>query len=168
MYVMEIIEKYFTNLRSIYDFISKILRLAVEERRIGQIPFDSINGLITFAESSPRAVQLIPEDLIILLKEIKSEFHLVRSIRDFIIHNGKQISLLTDKNGYKLGPFDNTGNLAGYSPGEDRSYEDLITYLADRTNRMLEFGEKVGIIIDREFRRHHGDFPLLQMTFVIV
>lgn len=161
LYVIELIEKYFTNLRSIYDFMSKVLRLAVEEGRIGQIPFDSLNDLITYAESSSRAARFLPNDLINLLVEIKSEFHLVRGIRDFIIHNGKQISLLSDKNGYKLGPFDNTGALAEYEPEEERKHEDLIPYLAERTNRMLVFGETIGTIIDREFRRHHGDYPLL-------
>lgn len=160
MYVTELIEKYFTNLRSIYDFMSKVLRLAVEEGRIGQIPFDSLNDLITYAESNSRAERYLPEDLITLLKDIKREFHIVRGIRDFIIHNGKQISLLTDKSGYKLGPFDDTGALAEYNQGERRIHEDLNPYLAERTKRMLIFGEAIGGIIDREFRRHHGDYPL--------
>ncbi|MEK4115656.1 hypothetical protein NST44_05570 [Paenibacillus sp. FSL W8-0919] len=160
LYVMELIEKYFTNLRSIYDFMSKVLRLAVEEGRIGQIPFDSLNDLITYAETNPRAESYFPEDLISLLKNIKSEFQLVREIRDFIIHNGKQISLLSDDRGYRLGPFDSNGTLADYTPGKERNHEELVPYLAERTNRMIEFGEEVGIIINREFRRLHGDFPL--------
>ncbi|MED2844412.1 hypothetical protein [Bacillus toyonensis] len=161
LYVIELIEKYFTNLRSIYDFMSKVLRLAVEEGRIGQIPFDSLNNLIIYAETNPRASRYLPDDLITLLKDIKSEFHLVRGIRDFIIHNGKQISLLSDENGYKLGSFDDTGALSEYTPGEVRKHEDLIPYLSERTNRMLVFGEIIGEIIDREFRRHQGDYPLL-------
>jgi hypothetical protein len=160
LYVMELIEKYFTNLRSIYDFMSKVLRLAVEEGRIGQIPFDSLNDLISYAETNPRAASNLPEDLIDLLKGIKSEFHLVREIRDFIIHNGKQISLLSDDAGYRLGPFDSNGTITEYTPGEERIHEELLPYLAARTNRMFEFGETVGNIINREFRRLHGDFPL--------
>ncbi|PDZ86120.1 hypothetical protein [Bacillus toyonensis] len=159
MYVVELIEKYFTNIRSIYDFMAKILRLAVEEGRIGQIPFGSLNDLINYAESNPRAVKNLPEDLIASLKDIKAEFYLVRGIRDFIIHNGKQISLLSDKSGYQLGPFDDSGTLAELNPGEERKYEDLMPYLSERTNRMLEFGEIIGGIINREFRRNHGDFP---------
>lgn len=160
LYVMELIEKYFTNLRSIYDFMSKVLRLVVEEGRIGQIPFDSLNDLIAYAETNPRAASNLPKDLIDLLKGIKSEFHLVREIRDFIIHNGKQISLLSDDKGYKLGPFDSKGTLVEYAPGEERSHEELMPYLAERTNCLLEFGEAVGKVINREFRRLHGDFPL--------
>lgn len=160
LYIIELIEKYFTNLRSIYDFMCKILRLAVKEGRIGQIPFDSLNNLITYAETKQRAIVNLPDDLIFLLKDIKSEFHLVRGIRDFIIHNGKQISLLTNENGYKLGPFDNGGALADYTLGEERKHEDLIPYLSERTNRMLDFGESIAKIIDREFRRNHGNYPL--------
>ncbi|SEL78469.1 hypothetical protein [Paenibacillus sp. OK003] len=161
LYVVELIEKYFTNLRSIYDFMSKVLRLAVEEGRIGQISFDSLNDLITFAETNSRAAITLPEDLINLLKGIKSEFHLVREIRDFIIHNGKQISLLFDDKGYKLGPFNSNGTLVEYALGEEILYEELMPYLAERTNYLLEFSEEVGFIINREFGRLHGAFPLM-------
>jgi hypothetical protein len=141
LYVIEIIEKYFTNIRSIYDFMSKVSRLAVEERYLGQISFDSLNGLITFSET-PKTQERLPSDLIALFTEIKTEFHLVRGIRDVIVHNGKQITLMTDHSGYLLGPFDKDGALLSFSENsfEDRKYEALLTYLSDRTYNMIAFG----------------------------
>lgn len=161
LYVMEIIEKYFTNMRSIYDFMSKVLRLAVEEKNIGKISFDSFNSLLTFAESNSKPQQLLPEDLISLLTNIKDEFNLVKNIRDFIIHNGKQISLLKDDKGYQLGPFNNQGELIELQLGEENKYEYLIPYLSQRTESMLKFGESIADIIHREFTRMNGEFPFM-------
>lgn len=158
LYSLELIEKYFTNLRSIYDFMSKVLRLSVEERRIGQIPFDSLNDMIAFSETK-RGQECLSKQLVELLKGIKAEFHLIRNMRDFIVHHGKQITLLTDDNGYKLGPFDSTGNLAEFVPGEERKYEALMPYLAERTQCMLSFGDEIGNIIFNEFQNQHGKFP---------
>lgn len=161
MYVMEIVEKYFMNLRSIYDFMSKVLRLAVEESNIGKMSFDSLNSLMAFTEKNTKANELLPEDLILLLASIKSEFNLIKSIRDFIIHSGKQISLLKDQDGYKLGPFNDDGILIEFLSGENGKYEYLIPYLSQRTENMLNFGEEIGRIIHREFIRMHGEFPFM-------
>ncbi|MNO34248.1 hypothetical protein D3C76_242790 [compost metagenome] len=161
LYVMEIVEKYFTNMRSIYDFMSKVLRLAVEERDIGKVSFDSLNSLIAFAETNAKAEQFLPEVLISLLTNIKAEFDLVRNIRDFIIHNGKQISLLKDDKGYLIGPFNDEGALIELLPGENNKYEYLIPFLSQRTELMLKFGESIAEVIHVEFVRMHGEFPFM-------
>lgn len=160
LYVMELTEKYFTNIRSIYDFISKVLRLAVKKNVVGQISFDSMNGILKYASTNSRAKEYLPKDMINLLIEIKSEFLLVREIRDLIIHSGKEITILHDKDGYKFGPFNNSNRIAVDEHGVGAKYEELIPYLAERTNKMLIFGEDVAYIINREFRINYYEYPL--------
>lgn len=142
LYVSEIVEKYLANLRSIYDFMAKILRLAVQERHLGQINFDSLNSLIESVEKG-KTDGKIPEGLKEALLSIRSEFHHVRDMRDSIIHNGEQISIMTKDDGYYIGI---------WSEEEKKDvYVSLLKFLSESTMKMLSFGEEIGELIFNEY-----------------
>ncbi|MGR5863344.1 hypothetical protein ACT7CY_28220 [Bacillus pacificus] len=50
------------DIRSIYDFMAKILRLTVAPKFVGQLSFDSLNSLITSVEKGTTKDKL-PESL---------------------------------------------------------------------------------------------------------
>lgn len=152
LYVSEIVEKYFSNLRSIYDYIAKVLRLAVNRQVIGQIPFDSLNDLIKYAENDKSKGKL-PKNISDLLVANKKEFEIVRDIRDSLIHNGKMIDIVTDNSGYHL-VLDKT-----IKPG-DAFDTPLLQYLSDITIKMLDFGEKIGEYILEEYTNTYGEFQI--------
>jgi len=150
LYVSEIVEKYFANLRSIYDFMAKVLRLAVKQRYLGQINFDSLNNLIESLEKG-KTDGKIPEGLKESLLSIKGEFLYVRGMRDSIIHNGEQISIMTKDDGYYL---------SIWSEDEEKEvYVPLLNFLSERTIEMLNFGEQIGEVIFSEFCKEYGDIP---------
>lgn len=150
LYVSEIVEKYLSNLRSIYDFMAKVLRLAVKQRYFGQINFDSLNSLIESVEKRKTAGK-IPEGLKESLLSIKDEFLYVRGMRDSIIHNGEQISIMPDDDGYYLRIWSEEKGKKVYVP--------LLNYLSERTIEMFNFGEKIGVVIFNEFCKEYGDIP---------
>lgn len=150
MYVSEIVEKYFANLRSIYDFMAKVLRLAVDQRYLGQINFDSLNSLIESVEKG-KTDGKIPETIKESLLSIKGEFLHVRKLRDSIIHNGEQILIMTKEDGYYLGIWSEDEKKQVYVP--------LLTFLSERTIGMLNFGNDISEVIFKEFCEKYGDIP---------
>ena len=152
LFVSEIVEKYFSNLRSIYDYMAKILRLSVNRRMVGQIPFDSMNDLIKHAENNKNKGKL-PKKLSCFLLDIKEEFHAVRNIRDSIIHNGKIVGIMTDSSGYYL--------VLGDKVKPSNALDiPLLQYLSEITIKMLDFGETIGKYILDEYTSTYGRFPI--------
>ena len=153
LYISEIVEKYIANLRSIYDFMAKLLRLAVKERYIGQISFDSLNSLIESIEKG-KTKDKLPEKLETIILSIKEEFLMVRDFRDSILHNGDQVRIFTGEEGYLLE--------RGKEEGRDKRVS-LLCYLKDRTNKMLDFGEKLAEITYEEYCGIYKEIPF-QLT----
>lgn len=151
LFVSEIVEKYLTNLRSIYDFMAKVLRLSVEDRHLGQINFDSLNSLIESVEKE-KTKGKISRELEELLISIKKEFHKVRNLRDSIVHNGEQITILTDEKGYLIEVLSEESN------GKNTVY--LMDFLSVRTKKMILFGEGIAEIVFKEYCKQYGDVTL--------
>jgi hypothetical protein len=150
LYVTEVIEKYFANMRSIYDFMSKVLILSVDPKLFGQVSFDSLNSLITSVEKGKTKGKLTA-DLEKLLLEIKPSFHALRDIRDFIIHNGKQLKIMTGENEYLVENFIEKDKTDDYVP--------LLPYLSTITKEMLIFGDEIAHIIYEEYTKRYGEVP---------
>ncbi|MCM3443346.1 hypothetical protein AB3Z07_27045 (plasmid) [Metabacillus halosaccharovorans] len=150
LFVTEVIEKYFANMRSIYDFMSKLLMLSVDQKLLGQINFDSLNSLITSVEKGKTKGKLT-SDLEKALLEIKPSFHALRDIRDFIIHNGKQLKIMTDENEYLIENFMKKEKSDDYVP--------LLPYLSHITKEMLIFGEVIAHIIYEQYTKRYGEVP---------
>lgn len=151
LYVSEVVENYFSNLRSIYDFMASLLRLAVKKRFWGQFNFDSLNSLIE-AVSNGKTNGKFSDELNERLLTIKDEFIYVRGRRDSFIHNGEQVSVMTDEEGYHIE--------VSCESEQKKKIVPLLVYLSDRTNKMFNFGEKIAQIIFDEYCKEYGEVPL--------
>lgn len=127
-----------------------LLRLAVKKRFWGQLNFDSLNSLIE-AVLNEKTNGKFPDELNRQLLIIKDEFLYVRSRRDSIIHNGEQISVMTDENGYHIEVWRES----------EKKIVPLFQYLSDRTKAMFTFGEVIAQIIFDEYSKEYGKVPLL-------
>ncbi|MEJ9115922.1 hypothetical protein LAV76_24465 [Bacillus paramobilis] len=152
LYVAEVVEKYFMDIRSIYDFMAKILRLTVDPKYVGQLSFDSLNSLITSVEKGKTKGKL-PESLEGKLLSIIDSFHKTREIRDSIVHSGHQINIMTLDQGYAV-------KIPSNKNGEPDECIPLLPYLSEITMEMFSFGEDIAILIYEEYRKIYGEFPL--------
>ncbi|USK62183.1 hypothetical protein [Peribacillus asahii] len=160
LYATEVFEKYFANMRSIYDFMAKIVRLTVEQTHIKGLglAFDSLNDLIKSVEKGKHD-EKYPERLKQLLMDIKDSFLKVRGIRDYILHNGKQLRVMTKDDGYYIG-------LSAFS--KDNQYDNFVPalpYLLEITKEMISFGEELGLIIHEEYTKRYGNIPFTYVAF---
>ncbi len=151
LYVSELTEKYFISLRSIYDFIAKLSRLSVDPKHIGSINFDSLNDLIKGIEKGKTKGKLSFEMEEIILSS-KDNFDKLRSIRDFIIHNGKQISVATSNDEYLIWNFSKDFT-------EFENNVPIFQYLSEITNNMFLLAETVGVQIQNDYTQIYGEFP---------
>ncbi|MCM3037520.1 hypothetical protein M3579_16280 [Bacillus pumilus] len=156
LYVTEAIEKYITNIRSIYDFMAKILRLAVEQGHIGQLSLDSFNSLVESIEKENTKDKL-SEDLIKILSSAKESFKKARGLRDSIIHNGKEINVMTKDDGYYISLY--IEKKRGYS-----EYVPALSFLAEITNEMFIIGEEIGDLIFQEYSKRYGEFTFWRVA----
>ncbi len=157
LYVQEIIEKYYTNLRSIYDFLANVLNLAVEPRLVGQLPFNSFNDVINAIESG-KLKEKLPEEAQRAILSVKSSFLHVRHMRDDIIHNGKQL----------LAPMTKDD---GYYRIEDKGdgtqlQEPLLTYLSRLTVDLFHVADKLSEVIYNVHIERYG--PISQQYVALV
>ncbi|MGS4992791.1 hypothetical protein ACVCK3_04400 [Bacillus cereus] len=151
LYATEVIEKYFANMRSIYDFMAKVIRLTMNPNHIKQLggAFDSFNDLIKSVDKGKHD-EKYPERLKELLKNIKDSFYKVRGMRDFIFHNGKQLHVMTKDDGYYIG-------LGAFS--KEYEWVPVMPYLLEVTREMVELGEELGILIQEEYTKRYGKIP---------
>lgn len=143
LFVSEVVEKYFTNIRSLYDFLAQITLLAVNPRFHGQISSDSLNSLIKAVEKE-NAKEKFPEDLTKILQEIKPAFSSLKNTRDFITHHGKQLGFQTHPDGYHM---ENPVNQE-----EAKVYIPLLPFLQEITLEMMNFSAEVAEIISKNYK----------------
>ena len=89
-----LLENYFTNLRSLYDFLSKIIKISLTDKQLKTYPdTDSLNSVIKFSKKKNNHEKL-PENIRNVLPKIELNLREISSIRDKIIHKGKEILLI--------------------------------------------------------------------------
>lgn len=150
LFVSEAVEKYFSNLRSIYDFLAKVSLLAVNPRFHGQISFDSLNTLIKNAENEKKK-EKFPLELVEELLSIKPAFNSLKNIRDYITHNGKQLKIRTHIDGYHIENLENKET--------DEPYLPLLPLLSTLTMDMLSFSAEIAVIISNKYTEYYGEIP---------
>jgi hypothetical protein len=151
LYIQELTEKYLFNLRSIYDFLAKVMRLAVDPKKQGQINLNSFNDLITKIENN-KVGDKIPEAAQKSILDVKTQFMNVKDFRDKLVHNGKLVFIMLKDGEYWI------GNLVN-----DRGQEislPLFDYLKSITIEMMNVADDLAIVIYEEYRSRYGDTPL--------
>lgn len=152
LYSALVLENYFTNLRSLMDFICNMVRLSLTEKQLKVFPdIDSLNRLITFTKNENNAGKL-PIELHNFLVNIYPVLTEIRTIRDLIIHKGKEIliSRKGDEKFYikipKRGSSTNENMLPNILNTKDSEYE-LYSYIRQITKKVFKQTEDIGTIM---------------------
>lgn len=150
LYVQEIVEKYYTNLRSIYDFLANVLNLAVDPRLVGQLPFSSYNDVINAIESG-KLEKKLPEEAQRAILSSKRSFLHIRRMRDDIIHNGKQLlAPMTKEDGYYR---------VEDKEGGTQDQEPLLSYLARLTLDLFHTADELSNVVYNVHVERFGPIP---------
>ncbi|MCG2793426.1 MAG: hypothetical protein L6262_07780 [Weeksellaceae bacterium] len=93
LYLTLLIENIFINLRSIYDFFYHFIKICLNDVQLKQYPDkDSLNNAITYSKKINNFEKLPPE-IVKFLEYVTSDLEDIKTIRDNIIHKGKDIML---------------------------------------------------------------------------
>ncbi|BAE82595.1 hypothetical protein [Desulfitobacterium hafniense] len=153
LFIANLVENYYRNLRSIFDFISVIYRVVLEDKFVNNVPSgDSFNETLKFIKKG-KAEGIIPRKIIDLFLVYEDVFLNVKKVRDYIVHKGKELTIYSDKDEYyftlKIGQYpgecvlDNILNI-------EKDIFPLLPYLSKLTNQTLEFLSDLGVAIFEE------------------
>jgi hypothetical protein len=171
LYTSLLVENYIINLSSIYDFCSFFPRIIMPLEDIQQYQNrkypDSLNTFIKYCESDSSKV--LPDKLRDLMKSSRNELENIRTIRDLIIHKGKEpiIELKGNETVFRIPskPPYGTENALPDILGLGNSDYPLEGYLRTLTLKLFEFLDKLGTILIMELQKN--DNYRLELTALI-
>lgn len=146
-----LLESYYTNLRSIFDFIPIIIKICLHEKEKSELPQkDSYNTLLKYVKNDNNKGK-IPKELIEEIKKGEKIFNIIKSTRDSIIHKGDEAIIFRDGNEFSFAilKFSSEGQvnlIENILNTEDLKYP-IIKYLSKLTNMVIEFLEELADII---------------------
>jgi hypothetical protein len=151
LYLQTLVESYFTSLRAIFDYVSVVYKIAVEEKHLGKIPSrDSFNDTIEFMKKDT-AKNCVPPEVIRMFLEYQSLFEGIRKIRDLIIHRGKEPVVYRTNDGYHFALYKNMrmsrSNVLQDILDVSKDTYPLLPYLSKLTNQVVEFTSRLGAAI---------------------
>ncbi len=151
LYIGILIESYYTNLRSIFDFIPIIINICLNNKNSCNYPdLDSFNKLLKFCQN-PNNKDKLPEKLIEKIKDGKDIFNIVKDTRDAIIHRGEDsIIYRTDSEYYFAilkGDIIDRENILPNILDSEELYYPINEYLSKLTNKVIIFIEELAHII---------------------
>lgn len=151
LYALVLLESYFTSLRVIFDYLSVVYKITInEDARSGLPPKDSFNNLLQFIKKG-HAEGRIPPVIIEIFLENEELFENIKTIRDLIIHKGKEPVIYTIDDEYYFSlhtgsnyPFK---NVVKDILGTEKEMYPLFPYLSKITNSMLLMTHNLGMEI---------------------
>jgi hypothetical protein len=151
LYISLLLENYFTNIRSLYDFLFNIIKICLTDEQLKSYPEkDSLNNLIKFSKN-PNNKEKLPLRIHNFLFDIEPYLNEIRTIRDSIIHKGKEI-IITKRNNEifiripKTGLFGNDNILPNILNCNEVDY-NMNDYIREVTKSIFKYSEDLGIII---------------------
>lgn len=143
LYINILLESYFTNLRSIFDFTAILIRIALTDENINKLPSkqeDSFNRMLKYVKNE-NTKGIIQDEIINAMIQHEDTFSLIREIRDLIIHKGDETIIFREDDGFTFGlfryedvkainKFDNILKI-------EKERYPLLKYLSEITNRVL-------------------------------
>jgi len=92
LFLTNLVEFYFTNIRSIYDQMAIFPRIVCPESLLkkGVLKLDSLNKFIKFSQTSNKANEALGPGIIWAAKNCESDLETIKMIRDAIIHHGNE------------------------------------------------------------------------------
>jgi len=169
LYISLLLENYFTNIRSLYDFLSFFVQICLTDKQLKSFhDIDSLNSLLKFSNNNNNKEKL-PYRIHKFLDIVGTGLEKIKLIRDLIVHRGKEI-ILTSSHGEiliripKLGLFSNDNMLPNILNSSDVSY-NLIEYLRKITKEHFRFSEDLGVLILSELlEKQNYDWELYSIT----
>lgn len=151
LYIGILIESYYTNLRSIFDFIPIIINICLNNKNSCNYPdFDSFNKLVKYCKNSNNKDKL-PEKLIEKIKDGEVIFNIVKDTRDCIIHKGEDSIVHRIDTEYYFailkGDITNRENILPDILNCEELYYPINEYLSRLTNQVITFIEELAHII---------------------
>lgn len=145
LYLSVLLESYFTNLRSIFDFTAILIRLGLTDEKINKLPSknrDSFNKIIEYVKNENNK-GIIQEEIIDVMIKHEDTFNLIRDIRDLIIHKGDETIIFKEDDDFTFGLFRYEdgkiiNKLSNILKIEKERYP-LLKYLSEITNRVLDY-----------------------------
>ncbi|SFI42967.1 hypothetical protein SAMN05192551_1221 [Tindallia magadiensis] len=165
MYVTLLVEAYFTNLRSVYDFTSYFPKLIIEEKNLSQLPSKkegSIKELIKYFKKDC-AKKIISQEVIDVFINCEKNLDNIRTIRDLIIHKGKEPILFIENSGevkFSINTITKDGsvNLLPNILDEDSQIYDMKKYIIKITNNTFNYIEDLGHVMYQEFLKKDSNY----------
>ncbi|MNJ87458.1 hypothetical protein D3C87_49780 [compost metagenome] len=93
LYLGNLVEHYITNVRCIYDHMAVFARVVVDHKYLPQrnVSTESLNTLLKFIKANEsRAAEIFTERMTKRLLNMENSLQTVKTIRDAIIHDGKE------------------------------------------------------------------------------
>lgn len=156
-----LLETYFTNLRSIYDFCSTFIRIIVSDKYLKSMPAsDSYNSLLKFIKKKT-VVGVLPSIVIEILKDNEQVFETVKIVRDLIIHKGEENLVNLNSDGtlcftlYK----NKQGTIINMAPdilNTNQTEYPIMKYLSVLTIRVMNFLDLFGRALFHFFEEIQG------------
>ncbi|WP_218597749.1 hypothetical protein [Polaribacter sp. NJDZ03] len=169
LYVSLLLENYFTNIRSLYDFLFHIIKICLTDKQLKTYPeTDSLNKLIKFSKNKNNKEKL-PERIQHFLLDIEPYLDEIRTIRDFIVHKGKEI-IITKKDNQlfiripKTGLYSNDNLMPNILNSLEVDY-NMEDYIRELTKSIFKYSEDLGMILLIElFEKEKFDWNLYSIT----
>ncbi|MDD4429427.1 MAG: hypothetical protein PHG64_13705 [Paludibacter sp.] len=165
IYISLLVENFITNIRSCYDFTSLFPRLFLDLKDIKRLTSmknsDSLNTLLKFCKKESGA-NIFPDSIYGPLNKVKSDLDDIKSIRDSIVHHGKEPIIHIEDNKLflkipKSAPnWDENALPDLLSLGSD-DYP-LFAYLRELTIRLINYTEDLGHVMLGEFVKNDSKF----------
>jgi hypothetical protein len=175
LYFTNLIESYFTNLRSVYDWLEQFSRIFLDdcvlERR--KMTPESFESLVHLFDDNKEGLKVHPEDFIKVVKYMNENLQVVRKIRNAIIHDGKEPVISFEKDGQvtimipgKIGNV-NSGNMLPDILDLGEAPFPLYDYIREVTLRLFSDMEHYGSVIGNlyiEQKQRKQPFDLFGLT----
>lgn len=153
LYLNVLFESYFSNLRSLFDFTSLIIRMALSDESIKRLPSryeDSFSRILKFAKNTNNK-GILSDEVVKAILDSEDTFNIIREIRDLIIHKGDEAIIYKEEDGltFAIIKFTNEGptNVVKNILGVESERYPVFDYLSELTNRTISYIEELALAI---------------------
>ncbi|WP_459212403.1 hypothetical protein [Aquimarina rhabdastrellae] len=169
LYICLLLENYFTNIRSLYDFLFHFVKIALNDKQLKSYPEkDSLNKLINFSKKVNNKEKL-PKRIQDFLLDIEPYLDEIKTIRDSIIHKGKEIILTRKEEEVyiripKTGLYSNDNILPNILNSKEVNF-NMNRYIREITKSFFYYSELLGYILLIElFEKNEFKWNLYSIT----
>ena len=169
LFAEQLLEQYFTVIRSLYDHMAGIIRICLSDKSLKVFPeVDSLNKIISFSKKETNEEKL-PMRIKQFLVSVESDLIDIKKIRDSIVHKGKEILVRRNENGLfiripKTGPYGDDTILPDVLSFNHFEYP-MESYLRQITKTFFKNSEDLGVIVLTEMlERENFSWSLHSIT----